>query len=301
MEKRFFAKGKLMLSGEYAVLKGALALSLPCRYGQHLLVLENKNSKEIIWESFDEMDQIWFQIRLDLDLNILDSSSTKMANNLQAILKNAFEMSMDNPEPLEIRTQLDFNREWGLGSSSTLIHLISQWLKIDAMDLFFKVSNGSGYDVAAAGCSKPIIYQLLKSKANWKEVEIPQGVFENCFFIHLNQKQKSDLEVAKFKLNSTISEVQIEEISNLTENILQLKNERQLQNWIRDHEILMTKILGQSRIQDRLFPDFEGQLKSLGAWGGDFIMASGINIKSYFASKGFHTIIPFYEMIISNK
>lgn len=301
MEKRFFARGKLMLSGEYAVLKGALALSLPCRYGQHLLVCENKNNQEIIWESFDEKDQIWFEVQFDLELNILCCSSDKMAENLQTILKTAFEMSSEKPDSVNIKTHLDFNREWGLGSSSTLIHLISQWLNIDALDLFFKVSNGSGYDVAAAGCSKPIVYQLQKPKANWREVEIPQMVFENCFFIHLNQKQKSDLEVAKFKLTNTISEAQIVEISKLSESVLLLNNDKQLQNWIRDHEILMTEILGKIRLQDQLFSDFEGQIKSLGGWGGDFILASGNNIKSYFSAKGFHTIIPFNEMIISNK
>lgn len=290
-----------MLSGEYAVLNGALALSMPCKKGQHLEISSNQSSHEINWESYDEKNSKWFQTRFDLELNILETSSHKMAENLQNILKTAFEMSIDTPEPFYIKTYLNFNRDWGLGSSSTLIHLVSQWLKIDPLQLFFKVSNGSGYDVASAGSLNPIIYQLTKSKANWREVEIPIEVFENCFFVHLNQKQKSDLEVTKFKSKNAISKAQINGINELTQKILSLSDELELQNWIRDHEILMTQILGQQRIQDQLFPDFDGQLKSLGAWGGDFILASGNNIKSYFTSKGFQTIIPFNEMILLNK
>ena len=280
MEKRFFARGKLMLSGEYAVLNGASALSLPCKFGQHLQVSSDISKDEIHWESFDELKKSWFKVRFDLGLKILESSSQKMAENLQNILRSAFELSNEVPKPFKINSYLDFNRNWGLGSSSTLIHLISQWLQIDAMELFFKVANGSGYDVAAAGSSKPIIYQVIKSKANWREIDLPIEAFKNCFFIHLNQKQKSDLEVAKFKVNNSITSSQINRIRDLTEGLLVLKNESDLQDWIRDHEILMTKILNQNRIQDQYFPDFEGQIKSLGAWGGDFIMASGNNIKS---------------------
>ena len=42
---------------------------------------------------------------------------------------------------------------------------------------------------------------------------------------------------------------------------------------------------------------FEGEIKSLGAWGGDFILASGINSPSYFESKGYKTIVKFDDMI----
>lgn len=297
MENKYFARGKLMLSGEYAVLKGASALSLPCKLGQHLEVSRDASSSGIHWESFDELNNSWFQVRFDLKLKTLENSSQEMADHLQKILKTAFDLSKEKPQTTRLRTYLEFNRDWGLGSSSTLIHLISQWLKIDPMELFFKVANGSGYDVAAAGSDKPIIYQVLKSKANWREIELPIEPFKNCFFIHLNQKQKSDLEVAKFQINNNIGPSQINSISELTERLLVLKSELDLLDWIRDHEILMSKILNQKRIQDQFFFDFDGQIKSLGAWGGDFIMALGKDTKNYFQSKEYNCILTFEEMI----
>ena len=43
-KKEFYAHGKLLLTGEYAVLDGALSLALPTQYGQRMEVcaLEQK-------------------------------------------------------------------------------------------------------------------------------------------------------------------------------------------------------------------------------------------------------------------
>ena len=36
----------------------------------------------------------------------------------------------------------------------------------------------------------------------------------------------------------------------------------------------MSKLTSKEKIKDKLFNDFDGEIKSLGAWGGDFILAS---------------------------
>ena len=47
-------------------------------------------------------------------------------------------------------------------------------------------------------------------------------------------------------------------------------------------------------IRDR---DYEGQIKSLGAWGGDFILAAGpVNSKKYFYDKGYNTVLNYKEI-----
>jgi hypothetical protein len=73
--------------------------------------------------------------------------------------------------------------------------------------------------------------------------------------------------------------------------------------------------LGLTPVQEELFKDFAGAVKSLGGWGGDFVMAlapdsdfagsprsKGSNISNYttnyFKEKGFGTIIPFDEMML---
>ena len=57
--------------------------------------------------------------------------------------------------------------------------------------------------------------------------------------------------------------------------------------------------LGELPIQERLFADFNGQIKSLGAWGGDFILASGDRqTPSFFEDKGFKTVIAYKDFIL---
>ena len=46
------------------------------------------------------------------------------------------------------------------------------------------------------------------------------------------------------------------------------------------------------------FSDYKGTIKSLGAWGGDFVLVSyREGMEEYFKSKGYTTIIPFTDMI----
>jgi hypothetical protein len=47
-----------------------------------------------------------------------------------------------------ITTHLNFPKKWGLGTSSTLINNIAQWLQIDAFTLLNNSFGGSGYDIA---------------------------------------------------------------------------------------------------------------------------------------------------------
>jgi hypothetical protein len=68
---------------------------------------------------------------------------------------------------------------------------------------------------------------------------------------------------------------------------------------LQQHEILLSTILKTETVKETLFPDFEGAIKSLGAWGGDFVLVvSKENPSSYFNSKGYETVIPYGKMIL---
>ena len=56
-------------------------------------------------------------------------------------------------------------------------------------------------------------------------------------------------------------------------------------------------MLGADPVKAKLFSDYPYAIKSLGGWGGDYIMAFGDEkTPAYFKQKGFHTVIPFKEM-----
>jgi hypothetical protein len=66
------------------------------------------------------------------------------------------------------------------------------------------------------------------------------------------------------------------------------------------HERIIARCIGQEPVQKR-FPDFEGVLKSLGAWGGDFILAATAwpenQIKEYFKGKGLEVVFGYNDLV----
>ena len=168
MKKTYYSNGKLLITGEYVVLDGAKALALPTKFGQNLIVEEGTNC-EINWTSFDKDGSVWFQevISFAAISNKTQSENQSVKNTLIEILHEGFLLNQDfinNSKGYTITTQLTFPKFWGLGTSSTLINNIAQWLEIDAFKLLKNSFGGSGYDIACAQNNKPIIFQLVNEK-----------------------------------------------------------------------------------------------------------------------------------------
>ena len=309
----FYSNGKLLITGEYVVLDGAESLAIPTRFGQNLSV-QKLNEPKIIWESYTEKDELWLEVEFDLPrLRIIsatfdanqDGGNDSLAENLQNILLEAKKLNdefLSNEAGFYVRSKLTFPRNWGLGSSSTLINNVAQWAKIDAFELQFKTFGGSAFDIACAQNNSEIIYQLSNQKPVIKNIDFNPDFKEHLYFVHLNKKQNSREGIAiyqKFKKNNTIV---VDEISELTHQIIRCKTLSSFEELLAEHERIISKLINQEPIQKKLFSDYFGQTKSLGAWGGDFILATGNDdTVSYFNKKGYYTIIPYFEMILCNK
>ncbi len=298
MSLQFRANGKLLISGEYAVLLGAEALAFPTRYGQTLLI-QDHTGDHLKWTSLDHEENIWFEARFDRQLNILFSTDQAKAEYLKNLMDTAFQLvQAPIPGGLHLTTRLEFPNDWGLGSSSTLVHLIAQWTGADPIRLFKKTSTGSGYDVACAGASTPITYALKNDSAIWRKQELPQA-FNRVLFVHLNQKQLSKPEVLRFKKAVDFNQYQLlAQVNSLTHTFLTVKSESELQEVMDAHEALLSPALQLPTIKEKLFSDFKGSVKSLGAWGGDFVMAIGPEASQYFSRKGFHTQLSLKQMAL---
>jgi len=98
-----------------------------------------------------------------------------------------------------IETQLEFDRSWGLGSSSTLINNIAQWADIDPFELLKKSFGGSGYDIANAQCNTPIFYTNSEKKVHIEEAFFNPPFKDYLFFIYLNQKQDSKASITHYR------------------------------------------------------------------------------------------------------
>ena len=303
MQQTFYSNGKLLITGEYLILDGAKGLALPTKMGQNLNV-EDTNSGNIHWKSYDADESIWFEEILsfqEIQDNTITTESVKAT--LIKILQVANTMNSNvfsNSEGFAVTTQLSFPRNWGLGTSSTLINNIAQWFQIDAFELLQQSFGGSGYDIACAQNNSPITYVLLDGKPRVEKVVFKPEFAQNLYFVYLNQKRNSKSAIADYHTKKTKQlSSYIAAINTLTQDIIDSNNLELFTQLISQHETVLSEILKTKTVKDTLFPDFDGAVKSLGAWGGDFVMiVSKENPKPYFVSKGYETVIPYREMIL---
>ena len=302
MKTTFYSNGKLFISGEYLVLDGADAFALPTKFGQNLVV-ENGENQIIEWKSYDYDNKLWFETTISFEevINNVDSEIETVKTTLINILHEAYIL---NPEFIQqskgykITTNLTFPRNWGLGTSSTLINNIAQWTKINAFTLLRNSFGGSGYDIACAQNNTPILYRVENNFV--KPVTFNPDFTTNIFFVYLNKKQNSKAAIHAYNKHKQQNLAKnVIENNKITHTILNAKSLKEFAHAVEKHEIHLSNIMEIKTIKEIAFPDFNGTIKSLGAWGGDFVMViSKENPRDYFASKGYDTILTYDEMIL---
>lgn len=300
MKKRFHSNGKLLLTGEYVVLDGATALAIPAKYGQSLEV-DSSEKKEIKWKSLDEKRVVWFEDFFTSHTFQSKNTENTVSQTLSKILREAKKLNpnfLSKEESISVITKLDFPINWGLGTSSTLINNIAQWADIDAFKLLKNSFGGSGYDIAAAQNDSPILYELQNEIPKFEKANLNWNFTDRLFFVHLNQKQDSKEGISRYR-NASVDKKLIQRISNISHNLLTCNSLAEFEKLMNLHEKIISKIIDLPTIKEQLFSDYRGTIKSLGAWGGDFVLATGDEIDmDYFRKKGYSTIIPFQKMLI---
>lgn len=303
MKQTFYSNGKLLITGEYVVLDGAKAFALPTKFGQYLIVEEG--TQELIeWISYDSDGSVWFEDKISF-LEIIEKASFEsdsVKTTLVEILHDAYKMNpeyISNGNGYRISTELTFPKKWGLGTSSTLINNIAQWLQIDAFELLNSSFGGSGYDVACAQNNTAILYQLVNDKPIVEVVKFNPIFADKLFFVYLNKKQNSRNAITSyFGKNNNIDKL-LTIFNDLTDKVLEAKDPKEFAFALQQHEIELSVVLELTTVKEALFPDFNGVIKSLGAWGGDFVLSiSKDNPKSYFEQKGYEIVIPYEDMIL---
>jgi mevalonate kinase len=292
----YYASGKLLLFGEYLVLKGAECLAIPLKYGQKLTVEESADNF-LKWTSTINSDA-WFSTKFSTNLDILNTSDQQKAEALKNVLAV---IKLERPElfktGLDIKINADFSLEWGFGSSSTLISCLSQWSGIDPFTLLKQTFGGSGYDIACATAKSPILYE------NDTHQSVPVYLFpkvtSKLLFVYSGKKQQSSGEVNRF---NSIG-ITTDEIKKMDSIVLSAIKATQIQNFedcILKSENLLSGILKMKPIKESQFNDYPFSIKSLGAWGGDFFMATfrkENEARNYFAQAGFPIQFNFNEII----
>lgn len=296
-ELNFRANGKLLLTGEYAVLQGAVSLALPCKLGQTLTVVQNNNDNLLHYQAFLHNGNPWFNATIQPNpIKLLETDSPVQGD----LLCRALKVSVDlNPFAINylpgklVTTRLEFNKDFGLGSSSTWVSLLAKWLKVDAYALNHATFKGSGYDIACADSNFPILYQLIDQVPVVKPGAFPLQFHPSLYWIWLNKKAISINEIKKTRYQNFSDQTQ-QNISSISERITETNDLEELKVLLVKHEDILVEALNYSPIR-QCFPDFPGVLKSLGAWGGDFILAipdkPSFDVVQFFHALSFTTVL----------
>ncbi|HNY01711.1 MAG TPA: GYDIA family GHMP kinase [Bacteroidales bacterium] len=295
------ARGKLLLTGEYLVLAGARALAMPVRFGQRMTVAEHSGNT-LEWTSTDPAGR-WFSAVFDLpSLAVRQGSPEPVVNRLRDLLAAA---RIENPGFLSVRrgfvvtVTADYPVGWGLGSSSTLIYLVATWAGIEPFRLFRRVSRGSGYDIACADRRSLLFYEIKDGLQQVQEVSAGAALQSSAWFAWLGKKQESAREVEDFLSGKRWTDSSLERISQLAGEICHSQTPAELIRQVEEHERIVGEILRRPIIK-LSYRDFPGQVKSLGAWGGDFVMfvsdARPVEVRRYLDHRGLAPVFSFNEL-----
>tara|TARA_B100000900_G_scaffold121179_1_gene102260 strand:+ start:391 stop:1296 length:906 start_codon:yes stop_codon:yes gene_type:complete len=291
---KFNSNGKLLITSEYLVMKGAMALAIPSKLDQELKVIST-NTDFLYWKSLNNNNQIWYEEKFYLVKKSLVYHGKK--NKISDLIVSLFDHvhRFNNPKKSignEFIWKLNFNRNWGLGSSSTLINNLSKWAKVNPYKLLFSVFKGSGYDIACCDKSNPIIFQKKDDYLSVSNTTFSPNFIDNLFLVFLNKKQNTQKSIQNFLKTDRSFINEINQINEIVHTIQKVKDLTTFESLIERHEKIIANILQMPTVQNKKFPEYNyGVIKSLGSWGGDFVLATG-DEKSmdYFIYNGFSTV-----------
>lgn len=295
-----YSPGKLMLTSEYFAVDGALVLAVPTKLGQEFFFEEKHDGKSIIfWEAYHQ-NKLWLKAVIDYkNWQILETNITSSAEFILKVLKNVqslSEIQFKNTYTYHLETNLQFPPDYGLGSSSTLMNNLAEWANIDPFHLNSISLSGSGYDIAVAKAKSAILFQN-KPKIRFEKINFSPKFKDELIFIHLNQKQDSREGINLYK-SKIKSQNLVNEFSDLTRNILLCNELENFSDLMLLHEQKISDFIEIPTVKSKFFPDCPTFVKSLGAWGGDFVMSAKFEgFEDYFWGKGFSTVFDWCDLI----
>ena len=300
----FKSNGKILLCSEYLVLEGAKAIALPSKLTQDLQVTKCQN-KIIEWQSFDENNDLWFEEKFYFSGSDLkyDGEKNKTSEKILLLFKYLLK-TKDIKDILgnKFLTKLNFKREWGLGTSSTFVNNLAKWAKTDPYKLLFSAFNGSGYDIACCDVKNPILFQKKQNSISIENIIFNPPFIENLYLVYLEKKQNTQTSIINYLNIKSDRKHLIEKANFIAEEIIKCKDLNQFEELIVEHENIIASATSQEPIHRSFFSAYrQGKIKSLGAWGGDFILVTSKNNDlSFFKNKGYNTILKLSDLVYIN-
>jgi len=288
-------------------MDGAKALALPTKLGQSLEITD-ASGMDIFWKSFDPQGDIWFEAKFDLfNIDVTKTTDESKADYIKVLLENCIRLNSDflsKWKKYRIKANLGFNPDWGLGSSSTMISCLAQWAEVDPFDLLEASFGGSGYDIACASSTRPIYYRKHEGHPVVECCDFAPAFKDQLYFVYSGQKQDTIEGIAHYREQIQATSKDIDAFSSMAEKMATASKLSNFESVLEEHDDMLSQLLRLPRMQsDQRYQDYWGRLKPLGAWGGDFFLAtsaeSDADTRKYFSDKGHDHVFSYDELILS--
>jgi len=289
-----------MLTSEYFAIDGALVLAVPTKLGQEFFYEEKNDGKSMIfWEAYHQ-EKLWLKTAFNYkNWEILEANLQKPSEFILQVFKKVkqlFSIKLQDNISYYIKTNLEFPSNFGWGSSSTLMNNLAEWAQINPYLLNQLSLGGSGYDIAVAKEKSAVLF-TNQPQISVERINFQPSFKDELIFIHLNQKQNSREGINLYKSKEK-SKPLIDEFTSLTKEIVKSDNFEQFSSLLTCHEYKIAEFLQIETAKDKYFKDCPVFIKSLGAWGGDFVMSAKFeSYEAWFSEKGFSTIFSWNDII----
>lgn len=296
-----FSHGKIILLGEYAVLYGADALCLPLRTGQTLTV-ENISGNNIEWKWIYKTDVIADFIFHKDSLDVLQGEKSNGSQWIKSLITLIREQNPLFLKDQTLRLTFDnhFPVNWGLGTSSATISSICRLAKVDPFIVNQKLMGGSGADIACTTRSNWFLYRKKPDDQMCWDLPLDFKMSKYFYFIYSGEKMGTAKHLKKLSSKKQPNKDAMRSLHKLIYKFLTVSSVSATNEVIQDHERIISGING-LRPVGGLFSEFNGSVKSLGAWGGDFFLAVSEwdpeRVFNYFHDKGYRDIFRWDDFV----
>lgn len=295
-----YSSGKLILMGEYAVLHGMDALCIPLKAGQTMMV-DSSNDDHIHW-SWKYKDRYLADFTLHKEsLEVLTCRHGDPSWVIRLInhIRSKSEDFLKNRGRI-IRFDNQFPPEWGLGSSSATISSVCRYAGVDPFHINEILTGGSGADIAAATANQWFIYRKAQPPVSWS-LPFPFRLAHHVWFVYSGSKQATASHIQEVKnTRNTFNISLLPHVNWLVYRFITASALPELSFIVQEHESVISQLILKDPVGAD-FPDFPGKIKSLGAWGGDFLMAVSQQdeafVKNYFATRGYPEVFSWEYFI----
>lgn len=262
------------------------------------------NGAELDWITHDANGKKWFSCKLNLiDFKIEKTTDEDKAQFIQSLIRSSVQLNSDflsKWKKYKVVSQLEFDPEWGFGSSSTLITNLANWAELSPFELFFETQNGSGYDVATAMAEEAVLYQKDEKELSFEQFEWSNELLKSIYVYYQGHKQNSEEAVKSWSANKNWKSGDVDRISKISEELADCDKVDIAIELFREHDQILSRILSQPALQEE-YPDYKGVIKPLGAWGGDFAMAMHPDTgytENYLKDKGIETYFLLKDIVL---